>query len=191
MESGQSTRTRIVETAWRLFMRHTYSKTSLAEIARELGMSKRTIYEHVPDKEALLRLGVQAALDRADAQVDELVAAEPDPRRRFRAFVAWTASHSLEYSEAVLYDMRRSSPQVWADMEERRRVMIHRHLAAVVAGAPHMPAGVGAEDLATALAMAVEGVLGHVSPGAAGDSDRRYLDLFLRVIEAGLFGPEE
>ena len=40
--------------AGKLFMQHGVKSVSMGEIASELGMSKRTIYQHFPDKEEIL-----------------------------------------------------------------------------------------------------------------------------------------
>lgn len=53
---GRSTqRKRILNAASRLFLRNRFEKTSLDAIAREAGVTKRTIYELVGDKSALFR----------------------------------------------------------------------------------------------------------------------------------------
>ncbi|MFJ9567183.1 TetR/AcrR family transcriptional regulator [Streptomyces fuscichromogenes] len=65
----------IVEAAGRLFFTPGFAPVSMDELARELGMSKKTIYRHFPDKRSLLA----AVLDRQFAAVeDTLVAAAQD-----------------------------------------------------------------------------------------------------------------
>lgn len=44
----------IVEAAGRLFFAPGFAPVSMDELARELGMSKKTIYRHFPDKRSLL-----------------------------------------------------------------------------------------------------------------------------------------
>ncbi|MFF1739648.1 TetR/AcrR family transcriptional regulator, partial [Streptomyces mirabilis] len=50
----------IVEAACRLFLAPGSVRVSMDDLARELGMSKKTIYRHFPDKRSLLA----AVLDR-------------------------------------------------------------------------------------------------------------------------------
>ncbi|MDR0533783.1 MAG: TetR/AcrR family transcriptional regulator [Verrucomicrobiales bacterium] len=47
---------KIVETAGDLFRRQGYASVRMEDIARELGMSKKTLYQHVDSKEALLQV---------------------------------------------------------------------------------------------------------------------------------------
>ncbi|MEV6131387.1 TetR/AcrR family transcriptional regulator [Streptomyces violaceusniger] len=65
----------IVEAAGRLFLTPDFARVSMDDLARELGMSKKTIYRHFPDKHSLLA----AVLDRRFAAVERtLVAAAED-----------------------------------------------------------------------------------------------------------------
>lgn len=65
----------IVEAAGRLFFAPNSARVSMDDLAHELGMSKKTIYRHFPDKRSLLA----AALDRQFTAVERtLVAAEED-----------------------------------------------------------------------------------------------------------------
>jgi AcrR family transcriptional regulator len=65
----------IVEAAGRLFFAPGSARVSMDDLARELGMSKKTIYRHFPDKRSLLT----AVLDRQFAAVERtLVAATED-----------------------------------------------------------------------------------------------------------------
>ncbi|MFD8818957.1 TetR/AcrR family transcriptional regulator [Streptomyces sp. NPDC059627] len=69
----------IVEAAGRLFLAPGSDRVSMDELARELGMSKKTIYRHFPDKRSLLT----AVLDRRFAAVERtLTAAAEDAQGR-------------------------------------------------------------------------------------------------------------
>jgi AcrR family transcriptional regulator len=51
---AEDTRTAIRDVAVELFARHGYERTSLREIAEQLGMTKAALYYHYPSKQALL-----------------------------------------------------------------------------------------------------------------------------------------
>ncbi|CAK7284053.1 TetR/AcrR family transcriptional regulator [Streptomyces misionensis] len=73
--SGERRADVIVEAAGRLFFGPGFARVSMDDLARELGMSKKTIYRHFPDKRSLLA----AVLDRQFATVERtLVAATED-----------------------------------------------------------------------------------------------------------------
>ena len=61
----------IVGAACRLFLGPGLARVSMDDLARELGMSKKTIYRHFPDKRSLLT----AVLDRQFAGIERALAA--------------------------------------------------------------------------------------------------------------------
>jgi AcrR family transcriptional regulator len=61
----------IVDAARRLFLAPGFAGVSMDDLARELGMSKKTIYRHFPDKRSLLT----AVLDRQFAAIERALAA--------------------------------------------------------------------------------------------------------------------
>lgn len=52
--TGQNTRTRIIKVATKLFAEQGYQQTTIAEIAKEVGLAEGSIYEHFRGKEDLL-----------------------------------------------------------------------------------------------------------------------------------------
>ncbi|MFC4585198.1 TetR/AcrR family transcriptional regulator [Sphaerisporangium corydalis] len=68
---GPLTRARISEVATRLFLEHGFDTVTVAEVAREAGVSSVTVFKHFPRKEDLL-------LDRAVDAVDLLRSAVRD-----------------------------------------------------------------------------------------------------------------
>lgn len=65
----------VLTIAVELFNQHGYDATSMGKLADRLGISKSAIYHHVPSKEDLLRLALDAALIPLEA----VVQAEPRP----------------------------------------------------------------------------------------------------------------
>ena len=68
---GPQTRARILEVATRLFLERGYDSVTVAEVAREAGVSSVTVFKHFPRKEDLF-------LDRADDAVEFLRSAVRD-----------------------------------------------------------------------------------------------------------------
>src|SRR6478752_3690950 len=68
---GPQTRAKISEVAARLFLERGFDTVTVAEVAREAGVSSVTVFKHFPRKEDLL-------LDRADDAVEFLRSAVRD-----------------------------------------------------------------------------------------------------------------
>jgi AcrR family transcriptional regulator len=73
-EGGAQRADVIVEAASRLFFAPGFARVSMDDLARELGMSKKTIYRHFPDKRSLLA----AVLDRQFGAVERTLVAAAD-----------------------------------------------------------------------------------------------------------------
>src|SRR4051794_40565321 len=70
---GPQTRARISDVATRLFLERGFDGVTVAEVAREAGVSSVTVFKHFPRKEGLL-------LDRTDDAVEVLRSAVRDRR---------------------------------------------------------------------------------------------------------------
>lgn len=124
----------IVRIAFELFRERGYEATSVDQIAAKAGITKPAIYHHVPGKEAILAMGVHAALDR----LWELLPDEDDdlrPIERLRRIIEGSVEVELTDLErvAVLLRLRGNTP-VEAEVLDRRREF-DRRVAAVVQAA--------------------------------------------------------
>lgn len=80
----QKTRSRIVETALRLFQQQGYEETSMEQIARESDVAKGTLYHHFPVKEAILNTYIQQTFQARQADRLTLIRSLPDTRARLQ-----------------------------------------------------------------------------------------------------------
>jgi len=67
------TRERIPAEAWRLMNRQGYRAVTMADLAGRLGMSKKTLYVHFADKEALALALVARTSERIGREVERAV----------------------------------------------------------------------------------------------------------------------
>lgn len=72
-------RAAVLEAATTLFLRNGYGATTMDDIAETAGVSKRTVYNHFSDKEALFREVVMAATGLAEEFAADAAAELADP----------------------------------------------------------------------------------------------------------------
>jgi AcrR family transcriptional regulator len=115
-QQAAATRAEVLSAAQRLFERDGYAATSIAAIAREAGVTPRTVYLGFETKPGLLRAVWNRALrgERDDAPVAEQewfreVIAEPDPERTLR-LNARNSRRFKESSTALLQAIRDAAP---------------------------------------------------------------------------------
>lgn len=186
-------RDELVAVAWRLFVTRGYTSTSIEAIARELGTSKRTIYEHFSDKEELLEAGALIAMKLADAEARSILSEAHEPRERFRRLIEWVTARTQQTQSPATEDIRRGAPAVHRRIDAARRTMIREHLSLVLEPTIGGPSGVNEDParLAEVIAAAVAGVL------ARGEAEQDLLatagDIatLLQIMTAGLYGPGE
>jgi AcrR family transcriptional regulator len=112
----------ILEGARKLFYEHGFSQVSMDELARHLGMSKKTLYNYFESKEVLLLTIVIELKNDLSEGVDSLLLDDtldfPDKIHRIFAFVGTKLS---AFTQNFILDLKRSSPQIWSMVEEYRR----------------------------------------------------------------------
>jgi len=129
----------ILDGAFVVFARHGYAQACVKEIAREAGVAKPTVYNHLNDKESLYREAVEAAADRIGAQtlavVEQLrgAAGDSDPRASLAAVArGLLQAFSSEDARAVrqlAYAQAAQFPDLAATVRERTALRVHSALA--------------------------------------------------------------
>jgi AcrR family transcriptional regulator len=96
-------RRRLLELGADLFTRHAYDEISMAQIAREAGISKALLYHYFPSKEEFFKAAVAeaaAALAMRTAPDDSLPPLD-QVRASTRAFVAWIGERGPAYMKLL------------------------------------------------------------------------------------------
>jgi AcrR family transcriptional regulator len=128
----------VVAAARGLFTRRGYERTSMADIAKEAGVSVQTIYSNVGGKPALL-VRMQALLDEA-GRVDELqrqIAEAADAREVLRLAARLRRAQMEGAGDVVriLLQAMATDPEVqraWADGQRKSRLGMGRIVARLV-----------------------------------------------------------
>lgn len=87
----ESPRGRIIEEAKRMFFTQGYSKVLMADLARQLGMSKKTLYQYFSSKEELLNVIISQYGNDIQREVEHILKSEsiefPDKIKRIFGYV--------------------------------------------------------------------------------------------------------
>ncbi|GAB2538714.1 TetR/AcrR family transcriptional regulator [Spirosoma aerophilum] len=115
MESGKAKTTqRILGAAQTLFMKYGYSRVVVDDIVRELGMSKKTIYNHYSGKTAILMACIdQFALDY-ERRADAILSDKQLPiRQKLTAYLELIGLSFSNFTQEFWVDIKRSEPEAW------------------------------------------------------------------------------
>lgn len=97
----------ILDAATTAFVAAGYDATSMDDVARSAAVSKPTIYSHFGDKAGLFRAAILAAIDDADANTRDLVAALPATRDLRHDLRRFARQHLADLMEPTVIRMRR------------------------------------------------------------------------------------
>jgi AcrR family transcriptional regulator len=117
-------RSMILEAGFSKFRQFGIRRVTMDEIARELRISKKTLYRYFPDKAAM----VQACADRVTGEVLPLVqralANSGSVAERFSSILEAFSRVPRFISPSFIADLRVDYPQVWESIDARRRGVI-------------------------------------------------------------------
>jgi AcrR family transcriptional regulator len=131
-ESSAETRRRIVAAAQDRFMASCFSSVTMDDISRELGMSKKTLYEFFPGKQDLLLETTRKHRAQCQAELDAIAAEKADFFTRARKTFAHVARMYSRLTPTYMTDVRRNAPEVWAEIQEFRRTRVRSHILALL-----------------------------------------------------------
>lgn len=119
-------REKILETAEDLFLRHGVIAVSMDDIARELGISKKTLYQVFPSKEELVREAVRRRFERIVSAIEHFKAESASPVEEL-AKIQGLMFENLKYQkESPIYQLKRAFPEIahWL-LSHMRDYIIH------------------------------------------------------------------
>src|SRR5215204_4189369 len=121
LSPGPAARGRIVAGAREHFFAHGFRGVTMADLAAELGMSKKTLYAHFPSKTALVEailldkfLGLEGELTRISEECSA------DFQAGLHRLLACVQHHTQEIQPVFLRDLQREGPEIFAVVEGRR-----------------------------------------------------------------------
>lgn len=133
-DGAEQVRARIVAAARQHFLSHGFRGVTMDDLARELGMSKKTFYAHFSSKLALVEAVIRDKADRVEADLARITARpSPDFMKTLHELLACMQGHTGEILPPFIRDLRREAPDLFKIIEDRRRKLIQLHFASLFA----------------------------------------------------------
>lgn len=103
----------IVEEADKLFCQFGFKSVTMDDIAKHLGMSKKTIYQHFSDKDELVNILIEEKLRLQDCAMDFCASKAENAVEEI--FFAITTIHELlsSMNPKLFYDLQKYHPKAW------------------------------------------------------------------------------
>ncbi|WP_316786549.1 helix-turn-helix domain-containing protein [Pedobacter frigiditerrae] len=108
----------IVEEADKLFCQYGFKSVTMDDIAKHLGMSKKTIYQHFSDKDELVNILIKDKLSNQDCTMD--FCAKSAENAVHEIFFAITNINELltTMNPKLFYDLQKYHPKAWLHFRE-------------------------------------------------------------------------
>lgn len=110
-------RERILETASRMFRTYGIKSVTMFDIARECGVSKKTVYEHFKDKEELVQDGVRFLLNRHELHLEDFRQQSANAIEELLKEVEYMEQLGNSINPVMLFEMQKYLPDIWKEVE--------------------------------------------------------------------------
>lgn len=121
MDQTTNPKTVILQEAQQQFFSHGYSKVLMADLARQLGMSKKTLYQYFRGKEELLYAVMKQFLGNLQQEVERLLQEEEQDYARKADKVFHTVGQRFaQINGQLLTDIRKQAPKTWQLLQDYR-----------------------------------------------------------------------
>ena len=123
---------KIVLFAGNKFEKFGFYKTTMDELAKELKISKKTIYKHFPSKEDLVKAVVENLKIYIEKNVREIIETQDNAVVKLYKFSELIARRVSNIGEIWLNDLRVYGTHIWVEIESFRKAMIQNNLELIL-----------------------------------------------------------
>ncbi|WP_025765152.1 TetR/AcrR family transcriptional regulator [Dyadobacter tibetensis] len=115
---------RIVKSSLSLFWRYGIKSVTMDDIAKELGISKRTIYQHFKDKNEIVETVISEELCKQTCEFEELEAKAVNPIDEMVHISAHIRESLCNMNPALLYDLKKYHPEGFQLFSQFKQSMV-------------------------------------------------------------------
>jgi TetR/AcrR family transcriptional regulator, cholesterol catabolism regulator len=112
---------RILKVAIDLFWRYGVRSVTMDDIARELGISKKTIYQHFPDKDAIIVEVVKQELSCEKEEMQRMEGEADNPIDQVLRASKYIRAALTNVNPVLLFDLKKYHPAAWELFETHKQ----------------------------------------------------------------------
>lgn len=103
---------KVIDTAWGMFRRFGVRSVSMDDVAREMSISKKTLYRCFRDKNDLIIQTINKDLEVIEEQVNKILDAEPHPVKQVLQIANFVSGYLKDVNPSMLYDLQKYHPEL-------------------------------------------------------------------------------
>lgn len=108
----------IIEQVIALFMQYGVKSLTMDDIARHLGISKKTLYQVVPDKSELVAQGIQFYIDKDICELEEMHGESENAIEEMFLIAQRVSEHLQKMHPSILFDLEKYYPKAFTIYQE-------------------------------------------------------------------------
>ena len=113
-----TTRQTLISSSTELFLKYGVKSVSMDDIARLLGISKKTIYNFISNKKGLVQAVVQAQVDLHHKEVNEIMNHSTNALSEMVSIAENVLAMLKRMKPSLTYDLKKYHPNAWKIIEE-------------------------------------------------------------------------
>jgi AcrR family transcriptional regulator len=114
-------REKIIQGSSALFFRNGVRSMTMSDIANELGISKRTLYEVFRDKEDLLEECIKAKMSKKDSEMEAIAKDSENVIDALMLIYSMQLREAQEVNKSLLHDLKKYYAHIYSKVECRQK----------------------------------------------------------------------
>lgn len=102
------------------FLSEGFYKTSMDEVAKDLQISKKTIYKYFPSKENLIEEIAECISNSRSIKIQEIIDSKENVVTKFIGLLNYNCKEDTNTTDKWLQDLKRHTPRVWEKIDNFR-----------------------------------------------------------------------
>jgi AcrR family transcriptional regulator len=122
---------RIIQTAHQLFLRYGIKRITIDDIAKQLGMSKKTFYIYFTSKDDLIASVAEKDLTQTQEALDQLIHRHQEPLAHLLALIHFISNQLFRYHPSFIAEIHQRYEKDWDKYQHFMHTVLYLQLSQV------------------------------------------------------------
>ena len=114
------------------FFRDGFYKLSMDEIARDLAMSKSTLYKHFLSKLDLVSAVIHLLAKSVKRRINSVIGLDTNAVEKFIEIMKILTDTITRFSDKWMNDIQHHAPQIWMEIDEIRKQLLYETISKII-----------------------------------------------------------
>ena len=115
----------ILAKATDMFLNYGFKSITMDDLARELGISKKTIYTHFDNKTKLVEASVMRVFQEISLGIDRICAMEKNPIEELYEIKRFAMQHLKDEKSSPQYQLNKYYPKIYTSLKKKQFAVMH------------------------------------------------------------------